>query len=387
MPHNIEAMTLELEASYSRYKDDQTPENLAALSNSMLYVISFYAHEGLEDDFGKNLMLFIKLNGYSLNDEQTNILAENFYILTRQIEERIFHQPDILDSLFTLMMELQMDPQSKNYVRLYQCVHRFRKIWKGYIHFCRWWNLDNFKAEDYTIKKNSKMSLAESALIFYTKCLINTDFEEDLAKLAVTFIKRLSEYPLTKYSNYYTAKLLYRLKFDNETVRQILRSFVIQKTYKPWTWHLMSKTFDCHNEFMDKYSCLLLALKYGKIFPDAIINNIYLDLAMMFYNTSQMPYAKFFFEIYMQIRRKLNLKIPDYVDKIIGQRSYMEIEASRPNTSFDFTEQCRNILRRTKEPDQPFFDDLIRILETNYSETLHWSQEWYDTLDDGSMSC
>ncbi len=381
MSDYIERLATELETSYMRYKDAPTAENRAALSDSMLKINSLYAHEGLEDQFGRILMQLITLNNSNLTNQQNDRLAENFFVLTYKIKDRIFQHPKILDSLFTLMLELKMDPQSKNYVLLYKSIHRFRKFWKGYIYFCRWWNLDNFQAKDYIIPKNSKMSIAESALIFYTKCLINTNFKEDLAQLAVIFIQKLSQYPLTKYSNYYTAKLLHKLKYGNELIRSILRPFIIQKPFKPWAWHLMSKTFDPNNEFTEKYSCLLLALKCGKMFPDNIINDIYLDMALMFYNRNEMPFAKFFMEIFVKIRQESGYKIPDFVKKIIIQRIYVETTPLRPNTAIDYTGNCREILRRTPNPDKPMFDELMHNLETNYSETIQWSQDWYDTLD------
>ncbi|MCR5453452.1 MAG: hypothetical protein K6F33_00495 [Bacteroidales bacterium] len=386
MSDYIETLTTELETSYMRYKDNPTAENRAALSDSMLKTNSLYAHEGLEEPFGRILMQLITLNNSNLTSEQNNRLAGNFFKLTYEIKDRIFQHPKILDTLFTLMLELKMDPQSKNYVLLYRSIHYFRKFWKGYIYFCRWWNLDNFKDKDYVIKKGAKMSIAESALISYTKCLINTDFKEDLAKLAVIFIQKLSQYPLTKYSNYYTAKLLHKLKYGNQLIRSILRPFIIAKPLKPWAWHLMSKTFDSNNEFTEKYSCMLLALKFGKTFPDNTINDIYLDMALMYYNRNEMPYAKFFMEIYTKIRQDLGYKVPDFVKKIISQRNYSEATPLRPNTAIDYTGNCREILRRTPNPDKPMFDELMHNLETNYSETIQWSQDWYDTVDEIEMN-
>ena len=383
MPNYIEQLTSTLQTSYARYKDNPSPENRAALTDSMLEINLLYAHEGMDEEFGKNMMQLIKLNNSLLSDEQTNRLADNFSILTQKIRDRIFQHPEILDSLFTLMLELKINPQCKNYVALYKSIHRFRKIWKGYIDFCRWWNFENFTALDYVIEPGAKMSLAESALIFYTKRLINTDFHEDLAKLAVTFIRNLSKYPLTIYSNYYIAKLLVRLKYNNALIRRILRPFMITKAMKPWGWHLMSKTFNCNDEFIEKFSCLLLALEFGKVFPATIVNDIYLDLAMMFHNINELPQTKFFLEIFLKIRREAGYKIPFYVKKITEKHWYATTAPLRPDTSFNYKENCRNILRRTTTADAALYEWLCQDLITRFPESIQWSQDWYDTMNEG----
>lgn len=383
MPNYIEQLTSALQTSYARYKDNPSPENRAALTDSMLEINHLYAHEGMDEEFGKNMMQLIKLNNSLLSDEQTNRLADNFSILTQKIRDRIFQHPEILDSLFTLMLELKINPQCKNYVALYKSIHRFRKIWKGYIDFCRWWNFENFTALDYGIEPGAKMSLAESALIFYTKRLINTDFHEDLAKLAVTFIRNLSKYPLTIYSNYYIAKLLVRLKYNNALIRRILRPFMITKAMKPWGWHLMSKTFNCNDEFIEKFSCLLLALEFGKVFPATIVNDIYLDLAMMFHNINELPQTKFFLEIFLKIRREAGYKIPFYVKKITEKHWYATTAPLRPDTSFNYKENCRNILRRTTTADAALYEWLCQDLITRFPESIQWSQDWYDTMNEG----
>jgi hypothetical protein len=372
-----------LQTSYTRYKDNPSPENRAALTDAMLEINLLYAHEGMDEEFGKNMMQLIKLNNSLLSDEQTNRLADNFSILTQKIRDRIFQHPEILDSLFTLMLELKINPQCKNYVALYKSIHRFRKIWKGYIDFCRWWNFENFTALDYVIEPGAKMSLAESALIFYTKRLINTDFHEDLAKLAVTFIRNLSKYPLTIYSNYYIAKLLVRLKYNNALIRRILRPFMITKAMKPWGWHLMSKTFNCNDEFIEKFSCLLLALEFGKVFPATIVNDIYLDLAMMFHNINELPQTKFFLEIFLKIRREAGYKIPFYVKKFTEKHWYATTAPLRPDTSFNYKENCRNILRRTTTADTALYEWLCQDLTTRFPESIQWSQDWYDTMNEG----
>jgi hypothetical protein len=383
MPNYIEQLTSALQTSYARYKDNPSPENRAALTDSMLEINLLYAHEGMDEEFGKNMMQLIKLNNSLLSDEQTNRLADNFSILTQKIRDRIFQHPEILDSLFTLMLELKINPQCKNYVALYKSIHRFRKIWKGYIDFCRWWNFENFTALDYVIEPGAKMSLAESALIFYTKRLINTDFHEDLAKLAVTFIRNLSKYPLTIYSNYYIAKLLVRLKYNNALIRRILRPFMITKAMKPWGWHLMSKTFNCNDEFIEKFSCLLLALEFGKVFPATIVNDIYLDLAMMFHNINELPQTKFFLEIFLKIRREAGYKIPFYVKKITEKHWYATTAPLRPDTSLEYKENCRNILRRTTTADTALYEWLCQDLTTRFPESIQWSQDWYDTMNEG----
>ncbi len=383
MPNYIEQLTSALQSSYARYKDNPSPENRAALTDAMLAINLLYAHEGMDEEFGKNMMQLIKLNNSLLSDEQTNRLADNFSILTQKIRDRIFQHPEILDSLFTLMLELKINPQCKNYVALYKSIHRFRKIWKGYIDFCRWWNFENFTALDYVIEPGAKMSLAESALIFYTKRLINTDFHEDLAKLAVTFIRNLSKYPLTIYSNYYIAKLLVRLKYNNALIRRILRPFMITKAMKPWGWHLMSKSFNCNDEFIEKFSCLLLALEFGKVFPATIVNDIYLDLAMMFHNINELPQTKFFLEIFLKIRREAGYKIPFYVKKITEKHWYATTAPLRPDTSFNYKENCRNILRRTTTADAALYEWLCQDLITRFPESIQWSQDWYDTMNEG----
>ena len=382
-PDYIEQLTSALQASYSQYKDNPSPENKAKLSDSMLKINSFYAQEGLEKEFGNSLMQLIKLNSPTPSCHLIDSLAGNFYTLVQKIKERILQQPKILDTLFTLMLELKMNPQSKKYVLLYKSIHPFRKLWKGYIDFCRWWNFENFATADFIIKTGAKMSLAESALIFYTKRLINTDFKEDLAKLTVTFIKNISKHPLTVYSNFYIAKLLVKLKYDNTLIRRILRPFLITKAMKPWGWHLMSKTFNCNEEFIEKFSCLLLALEFGKMFPATIVNDIYLDLAMMFHNINELPQAKFFLEIYLKIRRDAGYKTPDFIQKITHQQWYDATTPLRPDTSFDYKENCRNILRRTTTADAALYDWLSQDLSTRFPESIQWSQEWYDTMNEG----
>ena len=348
----------------------------------MLKICKFYAQEGDYDNFQKTFISIRNLDGLNLSEEINKALAEYFFRLTEKSKDTIIQQPEILDELFTLMMDLKMKTPCNEYVVLYKSVHKFRKCWKGYVDFCRWWNFENFMPENYVIVQNSKMSLAESALIFYTKRLINTDFDEDIAKLALTFITKSAQYNLTVYSKYYIAKLLLRLKFNNVHIRRVLREFIITKPFKPWGWYLMSKTFYTNVSFNEKYSCLLLALHFGKDFSDGILNEIYLDLALMFKDLIKFGNAKFFIEIYLKIKTKYNHKIPEFVTKITRESWYKSINSERPNTNFDYKEVCRNILRQTKNADSVLIDEISAKLTNDYHETIQWSKEWYETMEE-----
>ena len=381
MSQNIKAITQNLENTYARFKNDPSEENKIKLLDSMTEICSLYALEGDYENFETVFINIRNLNGLTLN-ETNEKLAKCFMVLTQKSKDKIYQKPEILDGLFTLMMDLKISKPSKEYGYLYKSIHKFRKFWKGYIDFCRWWNLENFTDEDYIIEENSKMSIAESALIFYTKRLINTNFDEDIAELALTFINFSQKYDLTIYSNYYIGKLLLRLKFNNLEIRSILREFLMKKSHKPWGWHLMSKTFKTEENFIEKYSCLLIALNFGKDFPQEILSNIYLDLGLLFKDLNKLSNAKFFFEIYVSIKTEFKHRIPEFVQKIRKERWYRIIEQERPNTSFDYKEVCRNILRQTKNADLELFSKISYELKNNYHETLQWSKDWYETMED-----
>lgn len=378
----IELMTKNLEISYADFQSEPSPENKTNLLNSLLKICKFYATEGDYKSFEKIFISIRNLEGLTFSEEISKELAECFLRLTTAARDKIFQQPEILDGLFTLMMDLKMKTPCREYVSLYKSVHKFRKAWKGYTDFCRWWNMENFMDEDYIIEAGSKMSLAESALIFYTKRLINSPFDEDFAKLALTFIRKKVQYNLTIYSNYYIAKLLLRLKFNNEQIRSVLRPFIKEKPLKPWGWHLMSKTFYVSNNFNEKYACLLFALNLGKDFKEEILNGIYLDLALMFKDLNKFGNAKFFFEIYLRIKTKYKHKIPEFVTKTTRESWYKSVSSERPNTSFDYKEVCREIYKQTKVVDSVMTDEISTKLENDFHETIQWSKDWYETMEE-----
>jgi len=378
----IESITKNLEISYADFQSEPSQKNKNNMLNSMLKICQFYAQEGDYKSFEKIFISVRNLEGLTFSEEISKLLAECFFKLTAAARNMIFQQPEILDGLFTLMIDLKMKTPCREYVCLYKSVHKFRKPWKGYLDFCRWWNMENFMDEDYVIEAGSKMSLAESALIFFTKRVINSSFDEDFAKLALTFIRKKIKYNLSVYSNYYIAKLLLRLKFNNEQIRSVLRPFIKEKPLKPWGWHLMSKTFYVSNNFNEKYACLLLALNVGKDFKEEILNGIYLDLALMFKDLNKFGNAKFFFEIYFRIKKKYKHKIPEFIIKIARENWYQSVISERPNTSFDYKEVCREIYRQIRNIDSVMMDEVSQKLENDFHETIQWSSNWYETMEE-----
>ena len=376
----IEIITKNLEISYGEFCREQSENNRKQLLNSLLKICYFYAKEGNLEAFEKTFIQIRNLENQMLTEKTSICLAECFFRLTSILKGKIMQYPEILDDIFTLMLDLRINTPCREYTLLYKSVHKFRKVWNGYVDFCRWWNLENFLEEDFIIDKSSKMSLAESALIFYSKRLTNTQFEEDVAKLALTFINAKQKYNLTVYSNYYIVKLLLQLKFDNNQIRSVLKPFIAVKPFKPWGWHLMSKTFSVINNFNEKYACLLLALNFGKEFNDGILNGIYLDLSLMFKDLNKYANSKFFLEIFLSIKARYGHKIPDFVIKITRESWYKSVSSERPNTHFDYKEVCREIYRQTKDVDSVLLNEISAKLENDFNETLQWSKDWYETM-------
>ncbi|MBQ5541003.1 MAG: hypothetical protein IIU03_12305, partial [Bacteroidales bacterium] len=92
--------------------------------------------------------------------------------------------------------------------------------------------------------------------------------------------------------------------------------------------------------------------------------------------------AKFFFEIYLGIKTKYKHKIPEFVTKITRESWYKSVISQRPDTGFDYKEVCREIYRHLGNADSRMMDEISAKLENDFHETIQWSSNWYETMEE-----
>lgn len=366
-------ITQKLETCYAAFKMNPTEDNSQKLSESFLLVCRECINECNLDAFEKTFKT-IQNVGLLDNPIITKELPNLFFLITNKLDDKILNNQSILDRIFDLMMVMNIKKNSREYVMLYKSIHKYRRIWKNYLEFCNWWGFENFNELDF-IRNNTQMSLAETALIGYAKRLAKTNFQEDLSRLAMTFIEKSQKHKLTVYSNYYIAKLLFKLGISGEAIRRVLRPFILQKSSKPWAWRIFSKTFT-YKDFNNRYCCLLMALSCGKIFNEQIYSKVYLDLAELFQYNNKLDNAKFFYEKYYSIQKKNNITIPQSVIQEMSEEWYKKVTPQRPDTSINYKMICTKLINEIIPADRNLYANIYRYLRDNFKETIQWSDDW-----------
>jgi len=137
-----------------------------------------------------------------------------------------------INELFDLTSTFHFTKPSEAYSFIYKAFHKGYQNWSGYLTFADWWNLDNFRSEDFLKEEyNGKkiMSIAEQAYIAYSKKLLEGTPIDAFGQQKVidkdkiqSFLPKLDylieTHPDYQYPPYFKAKLLLALGNDEKVL-------------------------------------------------------------------------------------------------------------------------------------------------------------------------
>lgn len=223
--------------------------------------------------------------------------------------------PQKLTALFDACVEIPFPKPTESYSFLLKAANKAPDNWENYMHFVKWWGIQNFHPSDYEgfVTDNGKklISLVESTFIRMSKHLLE---KKDIAQIN-HFLPQIADlctsHPHYQYPHYYHAKLLLATGDKKQFLNAFL-PFAKQKQRDFWVWDLLSEIFE--PESNEHYSCLCRALACGA--PHKFTLNVKEKLAAVFVRKAQYNFAKREFEDAINARAQNGWKLPLLLEQI-----------------------------------------------------------------------
>lgn len=240
-------------------------------------------------------------------------------------------------TLLPLLGSMQLPLNTEGYSFLYKAFHKILKDSGNYIQFVDWWNLDNFRDEDYnkdTLPNGKEiMSLAEQAYICYAKHLLPRQTQDGLVfdkEKTLQFIDRLDKiidsHPQYTYTEFYKAKLLLALG-DNDNILSSLLPFARRKRNEFWVWDILADVFS--NDMGIKIACYCKALTCKT--PPEFLVNVHQKLAAHLIGSSLYNEAKTEIEAVIKIRNQHSWNLPHEIRIWTEQQWFANANANQSN--------------------------------------------------------
>ena len=262
-----------------------------------------------------------------------------------------------LDSLFETIKAFHFTKPSEGYSFLFKTFHKAYKLSDKYIEFADWWDLKNFRSEDFQMEKmlNGKevMALAEQAYIAYAKHLLpkqsyfgETNFDRGKVEAFLPTLDGVIEsYPQYQYPAYYKAKLLLSLG-DKDHMLSALLPFAKKKKNDFWVWEILSEAFSKDPEKVLACHCRALSCTS----PEEMLINLRQKMASIFIERGLFNEAKTEIEMLGKSRVNKGFKLPNEVVAWQNQAWYSDATVKSSNS--DFYKQY------TSNADELLFSDL-----------------------------
>ena len=248
-----------------------------------------------------------------------------------------------INKLFEIIQKLPVTKPSEPYSAVFKAFYKAHKEWPGFPEFVEWWDLGNFRSEDYLKEKlpdgKEIISLAERGYIGLAKCLLeklnNTLPDEkgraleSLRAFLPLLDKLIDDHPEYLYPPYFKAKILLALG-DEQNVLSAFLPFARSKATEFWVWDLMSEIF--HNDDEKQIACLTKALTC-KTPPDFLIK-VRFKLAGILVRRNNYTVAKTEIKEIIAVRESNNWPIPGQVTQWTGAAWYNEVQGSNDNQIF-----------------------------------------------------
>lgn len=266
---------------------------------------------------------------------------------------------DKIKELFDLIRTFHFTKPSEAYSFIYKAFHKGYQNWSSYLTFADWWDLENFRSEDFLKEEyNGKkiMSIAEQAYIAYAKKLLEgtpidafgqqNGIDKDKIQSFLPKLDSLIEkHPDYQYPPYFKAKLLLALGNDGNVLSAFL-PFAKQKRNDFWVWELMAEIFLENKEIQFACYCKALSLKTSEDF----LIKLRQSFAEMLIQKSMFNEAKTEIQKVIATREKHQWKIPNQIMQWTEMEWYKTANSKRDNTDV--------YLRHLKQAEEILFQDI-----------------------------
>jgi hypothetical protein len=300
------------------------------------------------DELASNLDAFLaKINEVKVLDlpASEEMFFENISIVISKAARAITHEAPLdtnkMHHLFDSIKELPLKRNSKWFSVLFSAMHKGMKESHRYIEFADWWDLKNFRPEDFQKEKmpNGKeiMAIAEQAYIAYAKHLLPKQtqlgeiiFNKEKAKAFLPVLSQIGEdYPQLQYPAYYNAKLLLALGNKNNILESLL-PFAKKKRNDFWVWEILAEAISSDPE--KAFACYCKALSCKS--PDEMLVSLRQKMAGLFISRKLYNEARTEIDLLVHTRTEHGFKIPAEVANWQAMDWYKTAVQSKSNFGF-----------------------------------------------------
>jgi hypothetical protein len=248
-----------------------------------------------------------------------------------------------INKLFEIVRKLPITKPSEPYSTVFKAFYKVHKEWDAFPEFVEWWNLENFRSEDYLKEKlpdgKEIISLAERGYIGYAKCLLEKlnnalpDEKEKALESLKVFLPKLDNlintHPEYLYPPYFKAKILLILG-NEENILSVFLPFARSKVTEFWMWDLLADIF--HEDEEKQIACLCKALTC-KTPPDFLIK-VRFKLAVILVRRKEYALAKTEIREIITVRESNNWQVPAQIENWTGAAWYSEVQEGKDNHAF-----------------------------------------------------
>jgi tetratricopeptide (TPR) repeat protein len=253
------------------------PENIW-IKRAASWVYYAYIKENTKSErFDVFLKYLQKLKDLNLQDDDRMIFDKVAWrigsmVYSIQKEKQIDFSK--LDAIFNVIREFHFSAPSECYSFLFKSFLKLSDNWHRFIDFADWWNLENFRPEDYQVEElnNHRLpSLVERAYMAYARKLLDggpvvqSGFTRAIDKEKIMAVIPMLDHLIEKnpdfiYLPYYMAKLLLLMGDEDEALSAFI-PFAKKKRNDFWVWNLLAEIFHDDENFIFACYCMALSLR------------------------------------------------------------------------------------------------------------------------------
>lgn len=243
--------------------------------------------------------------------------------------------------LFDSIKELPLKRNTKWFSVLFNAMHKGMKESNRYIEFADWWDLNNFRPEDFQKEimqnGNEVMSIAEQAYIAYSKHLLPKQTQhgeiifnkEKVEAFLPVLSKIVEDYPQFQYPAYFNAKLLLALG-NEDNILELLVPFAKKKRNDFWVWEILAEAFASNPDKV--FACYCKALTC--ISPDEMLVSLRQKMAKILISKKLFNEARTEIDLLVRTKAEHGFRIPAEVTNWLAMDWYKSAIPTRSNVGF-----------------------------------------------------
>ena len=306
-----------------------------------------YAEEGNHHSFRENIKAIIGLQILSDNDYLNDTLCWRFFALMRKCSATLQQEKlyALADDLFSMAQHLNLSKPSEAYTILFKTFYMLKEQWPGYLTFCNWWGLDNFRQEDYLCEqmnngKTMPISLAEGAYLAYSRSLMLTSNTERIKRFLPKMEALNERHPELVYVGYYLGKLFLCAGGDKNEALKALIPFVKKKCKEFWAWQLLAEAVKGDDDKV--LACLLRGVNCPA--QENFLVKMRYQIAELLIKKRYYAEARIHIEKYIACKKENNNKIPIEVIHWTDENWFKEAQPISPKFRMDYMGITNEIL-------------------------------------------